>query len=89
MSAARPRNLTKKPERPSRRGQDTKKTPVIGVVERDGNVIAQVAEDLSGKGLLNIVLESIKPDAKILTTVENQAYQVVREFMVHGVVNHR
>ena len=52
-------------------------------------MIAQVAEDLSGKGLLNIVLESIKPDAKILTTVENQAYQVVREFMVHGVVNHR
>lgn len=79
----------KKSERPNRRGQDTKKITVFGVVERDGNVIAQIAEDLSGKCIQNFVLETNKPDAKILITVENQAYQVVREFMVHGVANHR
>ena len=46
-------------ERPNKRGKGTKKTPVIGVVERDGNVIAQVAEDLSDKGNLNFVMETI------------------------------
>lgn len=81
--------IKKKFERPIRRGKGTKKAPVIGVVERDSNVIAQVVEDLLGKGILNFVMETIKPDAKILITNENRAYQVVRKTMVHGVVIHR
>ena len=34
-------------------------------------------------------METIKSDAKILVTVENRAYQVVRQLMVQGVVNHQ
>ena len=39
-------------DKPSPRGRGTKKTPVIGAVERGGQVSARVATDLSGKSVL-------------------------------------
>lgn len=65
------------------------KTPVIGAVSREGNVVAQIAEDLSGKGILKFVMNTVSPAAKILVTDENMAYRGVRKIMPHGVVNHR
>ena len=38
-------------DKPSPRGRGTKKTPVIGAVERGGQVSARVATDLSGKSV--------------------------------------
>lgn len=34
---------------PSKRGRGTKKTPIIGAVERGGNVVARVAIELTGR----------------------------------------
>ena len=86
----KPRKSNKKNhDRPHKRGKGTDKTPVIGAVERDGNAIAQVADDLSGKGILEFIKSTIRPDAKILITDEYKPYRVVRNLMPHGIVNHK
>ena len=43
----------------------TDKQPVIGAVERDGNVVAQVADDVTGKGVLNFIRPSVSPATQI------------------------
>ena len=49
----KPRKSNKRDDdKPNKRGRGTKKTPVIGAVERGGQVVARVADDLSGKGIV-------------------------------------
>ena len=71
------------------RGRGTSKTPVIGVVERGGNVAAAVADDLTGRGVLNFIKNSIDPDGSLLITDEYQAYNVVRGVVNHAVIKHK
>ena len=51
-----------------------KKTPVIGTVERGGKVKAQVADDLTGKGVLKFIRRNVKPGSSRLITDEYQAW---------------
>ncbi len=86
----KPRKRNKREDdKPSKRGHGTDKTPVIGAVERDGNVIAQVAQDLTGKGILNFIRHAVDTDESVLITDEYKAYNAVREYMPHAVVNHQ
>ena len=71
------------------RGRGTDKTPIIGAVERDGNVIAQVAEDLSGKGILNFIRNAVRTEDSMLITDEYRAYAAVRSLMPHATINHQ
>ena len=64
----------------SKRGRGTDKTPIIGAVERDGNVVAQVAQDLTGKGILNFIRHAVSSDDSVLITDEYRAYNAVREY---------
>lgn len=73
----------------SKRGRGTDKTPIIGAVERDGNVVAQVAEDLSGKGVLNFIRNAVRTDDSVLITDEYRAYSAVRSMMPHATINHQ
>ena len=85
----KPRKSNKKEDdTPNKRGRGTKKTPIIGAVERDGNVIAQVAHDLTGKGVLNFIMNVVNKDDSILITDEYKAYNVIRSYMPHAVINH-
>lgn len=59
---------------PSKRGRGTKKIPVIGAIERGGRVVARVADDLTGKGLLRFLRETIDPAGSLLITDELAAY---------------
>ena len=43
------------------RGRATTKAGVIGAVERGGRVVARVARDLSGKGILRFFQEAVSP----------------------------
>ena len=76
-------------DKPNKRGRGTDKTPIIGAVERDGNVIAQVAEDLSGKGILNFIKQSVKTEDSVLITNEYRAYNAVHSLMPHATINHQ
>lgn len=51
----------------SKRGRGTKKTPVVGLVERDGNVRARVITDVTGKTLKNAIKEHVNPESRIIT----------------------
>ena len=73
---------------PAPRGRGTNKTPVIGAVERGGKVTAQVATDLSGRGVMTFIRENVNPLASMLITDEYRAYRAVRRFMPHAVINH-
>ncbi|MCY3789045.1 MAG: IS1595 family transposase [Gemmatimonadetes bacterium] len=69
-------------------GRGTKKTPVIGVVERGGAVIAKVAEDLTGKGIVQFLKGAVDPDASLLITDEYRGYNAAESFLPHAVINH-
>ena len=73
---------------PSPRGRGTKKTPVIGAVERGGNVTARVATDLTGKGILRFIKDTVDPDGSLLITDEYKGYNKVHSYVNHAVINH-
>lgn len=85
----RKKNRKDDDDKQNKRGRGTDKTPIIGAVERDGNVIAQVAEDLSGKGILNFIKQSVKTEDSVLITDEYKAYNAVRSLMPHATINHQ
>ena len=70
------------------RGRGTDKTPVIGAMERDGKVVARVATDLTGRGILDFISKSINPQGSLLITDEYRAYRTVRKLISHAVINH-
>ena len=70
------------------RGRATRKTPVIGAVERGGNVVARVANDLSGKGVLRFIRDKVDPIGSLLITDEYKASNAVRSTVAHAVINH-
>lgn len=70
------------------RGRGTDKTPVIGMVERGGKVVAKVATDLTGKGIMKFVKRNLDPAGSVLITDEYRAYRAVSKFVNHGVINH-
>ena len=85
----RPRKRNKRnDDKPNLRGRGTRKTAVIGAVERSGKVVAQVADDLSAKGVLSFIKRAINPDASTLVTDEYGAYSAVRRIMDHCVIRH-
>ena len=64
------------------------KTPVIGAVERGGKVKAQVADDLTGKGVLKFIRRNVKSGSSRLNTDEYQACNAVRSTIKHDVIKH-
>ncbi len=66
----------------------SRKTPVIGAVERGGSVVAKVADDLSGRGVLRFIRENVDPYGSVLITDEFRSYRAVRETIDHTTINH-
>ena len=64
--------------------------PVIGVVERNGRVVAKVAEpgDLSAKGIAKFIGRFVDPAGTLLITDEYKGYDMVGRTMLHSVVTH-
>jgi transposase-like protein len=76
---------------PHKRGRGTSKTPVIGIVERGGRVIARAVDKkkLNSKGLSKFVRENVDVKESILVTDEFSGYVTVKTFMEHFVINHQ
>ncbi len=80
----------------TKRGRGTNKTAVIGAVERGGDVKAMVVgsplspvSDLSGRGILQFIQESVDPEGSLLISDEYKAYRAVRPYMAHQAINHQ
>lgn len=85
----KPRKSNRRSDRkPATPGRGTSKTAVLGAVERDGSVKAQVAEDLTGRGILKFIKDSVDPDGSLLITDEFRAYKAVEPFIPHLPINH-
>ena len=85
----KPRKENKKEDRkPSKRGRGTDKTPVIGAVERGGKVVAEVAENLTGRRILEFIKKAVKIADSELITDEFHAYNLISKEMKHQIINH-
>jgi len=86
----RPRRSNVKDDHtPNKPGRGTKKTAVIGAVERGGRVIAEVAKDLTGRGIAKFLKGAVDPDGSVLITDEYKGYNAAESFLPHAVVNHQ
>lgn len=75
---------------PNKRGRGTKKVPVIGAVERNGRVVARVANpgELSAKGIQKFLDRFVDKAGTILITDEYKGYNRVALTMKHAVICH-
>lgn len=87
---AKPRKANRVEDRePAPRGRGTSKTPIIGAVERGGKVVARVAADLTGNGILRFLQGAVEPVGTVLMTDEYRAYAAAaRGHFQHAVINH-
>ncbi len=74
---------------PHKRGRGTSKTPVLGIVQRDGNIHRRVVTDVSAATLKSAIRECVDKQARIITD-EHFAYRGLgKEFAGgHHMVNH-
>lgn len=72
------------------RGRGTKKTPVVGMVERNGNVKAQKVDkgSLKSKDLNELVRKNVNPQGSVLVTDEYRGYNKVSSILKHYTINH-
>ena len=66
-----------KDKEPAKRGRGTKKTPVIGAVQRGGKVVAEVAKGLTGRAILEFIRSAVNIKNSKLITDEFKAYNLV------------
>jgi transposase-like protein len=73
----------------NKRGRGTKKTPVVALVERDGNVKTRVVENVTADTLKDVIRENVNKQSTIMTD-ELVAYNGIgQEFEGgHQTVNH-
>jgi transposase-like protein len=78
-------------DRPSKRGRGTKKTPVVGIVERHGHVVALAVEkaQLVATGLVTIYRRFVDAAASIVMTDEYHGYRGFAAITRHCAVNHQ
>jgi transposase-like protein len=74
----------------NKRGRGTKKIPVVGMVEREGKIVAKAMKKrkLDSKTLSALVRENIDTKKATLITDEYGGYVGIKHFMAHEVVNH-
>lgn len=85
-----PRKENKKADRePTKRGRGTNKDAIIGAVQRGGKVAARLAQNLTGKTILNFIQEVIKIEESELMTDEFKAYLALGKQMKHHIIDHQ
>ena len=67
----------------------SKKTPVLGLVERGGQVAAKVVQDVTTSQVLQFILTRVKTDESTLMTDENTVYNFAKRHMEHKSVSHK
>ena len=73
----------------NKRGMGTKKTPVMGAVERGGRVKAKVVRQTNRRSMERMVRESIAPGKCRVFTDEHKGYANLKNFVEHKTVNHQ
>lgn len=86
---AKPRGHKNK-EQYNKRGRGTKKTAIIGAVQRGGKVVAQVASELTGEYIGNFIRKHVDIAETELMTDEFRSYNAIgSEMKQHSVIKHK
>lgn len=82
-------NKRKSKRTPNTQGRSIKtKTPVIGAVERKGNVIAKVVANTESSNIWSFVVENIKPSTKVKTDEYTPYKSLVKLGYKHDTIDH-
>lgn len=74
---------------PNNQGRSTKtKTPIFGMIERGGNVVAIKVENIQGKTLMPIVSQFVEEGATTYTDEANMYNRLTENGYIHEFVNH-
>ena len=86
----KPRNK-QKGKGPIKGWLQTRKTPVVSLVQRDGNIRSFVTADVTSNNLARILRENIAADAHLMTdsSVVYRSHIVRSPFAKHDMTNHR
>jgi len=71
------------------KGGSADKTPVIGAVERDGEVVAKVLPVANKATMHEFVRETVSSEAEMLVTDGHPVYQRLEGYPQHEIVNHQ
>lgn len=72
----------------NKRGRGTKKTPVVGIVERNGNVRAFVSPTINSKHLIKLIERNVDCKNSTLMSDEFKGYIPIAKIMPHKVIKH-
>ncbi len=72
-----------------RRHRASTKTPVIGAVQRKGNVVARVLDRVTGEACQTFVREMVSNKVSLLATDESKVYRGLTEYNHQTVDHHR
>jgi len=73
----------------SKRGRGTDNIPVVGIVERDGNVVAEVMQNLTYANLKEMVQKYVDEDNSVLITDNYKGYNSMKKIIGHIVIYHK
>jgi len=73
---------------PGRGGMGSGKTPVAGAVERDGNAVARVLNNVRADTLTSFVREAVSTKVSLLVTDEWVGYNRVTDEYPHEIIRH-
>ena len=73
----------------AKRGRGTDNIPVVGIVERDGNVVAEVMKTLSYENLKKMVKKYVDRDDSVLITDNYKGYNSMKKIIDHIKIDHK
>lgn len=74
---------------PSKRGKGTKNIPITGIVERNGNVFAEVTKTLNADVVKKLVKKYVKEDDAVIVTDEDTAHNKLHTIIEHIAIDHK
>ena len=71
-----------------KRGRGTHKVPVVGAVEKKGQVYVKIIEKLTGRNLLAMLKETVKTDESVVFTDDFRSYKQFDKAVEHITIKH-
>ncbi len=72
-----------------KRGRGTRKVPVVGIAQRDGQVVAKVMQKLTHKNLKEMVKNRVEEEDAVLITDNYKGYNKLSKLIEHLKVDHQ
>jgi transposase-like protein len=72
----------------NKRGRGTNKTPIVGAVEKKGQVYLKIIEKLSGRNLLTMLKKVVKTNDSVVITDDFKSYKAFDKTVEHITIKH-